>query len=241
MKISIVIPAFNEEKLLASTLQSLDSALASLQGSGWETETIVCDNNSTDATPSIARKHGAVVVFEPINQIARARNIGARAATGEWLLFLDADSRPSPALLDATRAAIYSGRYIAGGTTIAFDESHFFANILTKIWNTLSRSRRLLAGSYIFCETTEFRKIGGFNEELFAAEEIDLTKRLKSAGKKTGRKITILHKNPLLTSARKMNLYSRGDFFKFLLLACFRQKSTIRNRESCHVWYDGKR
>ena len=80
---------------------------------GWEL--IVCDNNSTDRTVEIARAAGAQVVFEPHNQISRARNRGAGAATGEWLLFVDADSTPSRELFEDLREAIEGGRVLGGG------------------------------------------------------------------------------------------------------------------------------
>ncbi|MFA6317176.1 MAG: glycosyltransferase, partial [Elusimicrobiota bacterium] len=96
MKLSIVIPAFNEEKLLASCLRSVQAALATGLRPGWASEVVVCDNNSTDKTPEIARAEGAQVVFEPHNQISRARNTGAKAASGDWLLFIDADSILDP-------------------------------------------------------------------------------------------------------------------------------------------------
>jgi glycosyltransferase involved in cell wall biosynthesis len=95
VKISVVIPAFNEEKLITATLRSVQEAGAAFGALGWELQMVVCDNNSTDGTAGRARAAGARVVFEPVNQIARARNTGAAAADGEWLMFLDADSRPA--------------------------------------------------------------------------------------------------------------------------------------------------
>ena len=85
MKISIVVPAFNEEKLIADSLSSINSAAESFKKLKWEVELIVCDNNSTDRTAELARQAGAIVVFEPVNQIGRARNRGASVATGDWL------------------------------------------------------------------------------------------------------------------------------------------------------------
>ena len=99
MKISVIVPAFNEQKLIAQTLQSIRAASEVFAELGWESELVVCDNNSTDRTADLSREAGAKVVFEPVNQIARARNTGAAGATGDWLIFVDADSRPAPGLL----------------------------------------------------------------------------------------------------------------------------------------------
>ena len=128
VKISVVIPAFNEEKLLGATLRSLQAAGAAFGDSGWDMEIVVCDNNSTDGTAGLARAAGARVVFEPVNQISRARNTGAAAAGGEWLVFLDADSRPTRELFAEVAGAIQSGRCLAGGYTMRMDERHFLGD-----------------------------------------------------------------------------------------------------------------
>ena len=107
VKISIIVPAFNEAKRISSCIQSIRAA-ANLQP-GDETELIVVDNNSRDSTAEIAAREGARVVFEPNNQISRARNAGARAATGDWLLFIDADSQLNAGSFRGVLQAIGSG------------------------------------------------------------------------------------------------------------------------------------
>jgi len=84
VKISVIVPAFNEEKLLGASLAGIQAASRAFTRLAWEFELIVCDNNSADQTAAIARAAGATVIFEPFNQIARARNTGAsaRGATG---------------------------------------------------------------------------------------------------------------------------------------------------------------
>ncbi len=241
MKISIVIPAFNEEKLLGGTLQSVWEAAKVFPERGWEWELIVCDNNSTDRTAEIARAAGAKVVFEQINQIARARNAGAAAATGEWLLFVDADSRVNRELLKDAAAAIESGRVLAGGATIRLDGSSKVGGFVTRLWNTISRTGKWLAGSFIFCEASAFREVGGFNTNLYASEELALTKRLKVVARNRGRKLVVLHKHPLVTSARKMHLYSGREHLWFLAKTVFSWGGTVKSAETCHIWYDGRR
>jgi glycosyltransferase involved in cell wall biosynthesis len=240
VKISIVVPAFNEERLLGHSLAQINRATEAFKRLGWETELIVCDNNSTDQTAQIARDAGATVVFEPVNQIARARNRGASAATGDWLIFIDADSQPSAELFAGVAECIASCKCLAGGTTVKMDANHQTARLVVWIWNSLSRIFRLLAGSFIFCEGEAFRKIGGFNEKMFAAEELDLTGRLKKLAKETGKRVVILSRHPLLTSARKLHLYSFWEHFRLLFLVAFNPR-VLKDRETCHLWYDGRR
>jgi glycosyltransferase involved in cell wall biosynthesis len=241
MKISIVVPAFNEEKLIAETLRCIGEAAGGFTRQGWKTEIIVCDNNSTDTTAEIARVHGARVVFEPVNQIARARNAGAAAATGDWLVFIDADSWPSPALFGDVADQIASGTCIGGGSTVRMDESSVWLDLGMILWNSISRVFKWAAGCFIFCETETFRRIGGFNTDLFASEEIDLSKRIKRSAKVSGKRFVILRSNPLVTSARKMRLYSRAELGRLWRNAIFKPRATVTSREACSYWYDGRR
>ena len=240
VKISIVVPAFNEERLLGKSLAQIQSAAGVFARRGWSFELIVCDNNSTDRTAEIARAAGATVVFEPVNQIARARNRGAAAATGDWLVFVDADSQPGAGLLAEVADQIGSGRCLAGGTTVRLDEKHLAGGCITWVWNWTSRIGRLLAGSFIFVETEAFRKIGGFNEKMFAGEELELSGRLKKLARETGRPMVILHRHPLVTSARKMRLYSLGEHL-WLMARAAGNRRTLGDRNACYLWYDGRR
>ena len=236
----MVVPAFNEERLLARSLAHIGEAARAFEKHGWTTETIVCDNNSTDQTAEIARAAGATVVFEPVNQISRARNRGAAAATGDWLVFVDADSSPSAELFADVVEAIESGQCLAGGATIKMEGRHPMANMVVRIWNCASRVFKLPAGSFIFCDAAAFRKIGGFSEELFAGEELDLGKRLNALARGSGKRIVILRRHPLLTSARKLRLYSLGEHLRVIVRAATNRRA-LASREACHLWYDGRR
>ena len=236
MKISVVVPAFNEEALLAGSLAAIRDAMRAFE----EAELIVCDNNSTDRTAEIARTAGAKVVFEPVNQIARARNSGAAEASGDWLLFVDADSYPTRHLFEDVLEQI-NGRCLAGGATIALETTDWTIRFWVAAWNFLSRRARWAAGSFIFCEAAAFRRIGGFSQDLYAGEEIDLFRRLKRLAREQRRKIVILHRHPLRTSDRKARLYTKREHFTFMLKTLLLGGRNLRSRESCYAWYDGRR
>jgi glycosyltransferase involved in cell wall biosynthesis len=241
MRISLIIPAFNEEQLIGDTLHHIKAAASAFSQRKWETELIVCDNNSTDRTAEIARMAGAAVVFEPVNQIARARNRGAAAASGEWLVFVDADSHPDAGLFHDVAEQIQSDRCLAGGCTVKLEGNHRRANLVAGLWNVISRAFHWLAGSFIFCDATAFRRVGGFSNELFASEEIDLSKRLKKLARREGKRIVILHRHPIVTSARKIHLYTPREHITFLIRTVLAGGKTLTDREACHTWYDGRR
>lgn len=240
MKASVVVPAFNEERLLPESLAAIGTATRAFTDAGWSTELIVCDNNSTDRTAEIARAAGATVVFEPHNQIARARNRGAGAARGEWLVFVDADSYPDAELFgDVVREA--AAGCIGGGATVAVDIDDAVARAWVGAWNRLSRTLKWAAGSFIFCEAAAFRELGGFSEDFYAGEEIEFSRRLKRLARRRGQRMVILHRNPLRTSERKARLYTLREHLAFMLKTLLLGGRNLRSRNACHLWYDGRR
>lgn len=241
MKLSIIIPAFNEEKLLPDTLTNVARGRDTLQSCGVDSELIVCDNNSTDATARLATDAGARVIFEPINQISRARNTGASVASGEWLLFLDADSSPSAELWKELAATLDDSTIMGGGVTVQLRETSLLISILVHCWNAWSRLSREAAGAFIFCRRAAFQEVGGFSDEMFAAEEVIFCRALKKLARKQNQRLKILHAHPLLTSGRKAELYSPGEVLAFMGRTVWRRGKTLNKREDCHLWYDGRR
>ena len=138
----MVIPAFNEAKLLGRTMAAAGESSGAFAARGWTVETVVCDNNSTDGTGAIAAAAGARVVFEPVNQISRARNQGASIATGDWLIFIDADSCPSREIFERVAENIESGACIGGGCLVKLDEDLPAGARVVRLWNFVSRTMR---------------------------------------------------------------------------------------------------
>ena len=241
MKISIIVPAFNEEKFIARALRKIKAATEAFSSLGWESELIVCDNNSTDRTAEKARAADATVVFEAMNQISRARNKGASAATGDWLVFIDADSYPSRELFADLAVVIQTGRCLGGGAAVKMDYAVGWTRLFIPLWNGISRLNRWAAGSFVFCEATVFRALGGFSQELYAAEELEFSKRLKKLALKRKKKVIILHRHPLVTSARKAHLYSLREYLGMLLRTLRHRGENLKDRSSCTLWYDGRR
>ena len=150
---SVIIPAFNEEEYLPSTLKRLSASMSELQLAIGEV--IVVDNDSVDQTASVAEANGARVVHERSRGIGRARNSGADQAKGRFLFFVDADTSIPPGILREAFKILSHGRVGAGGATLRFDQTHgklFFGLLVPKFWNWISKTFRLAAGSFVFVE-----------------------------------------------------------------------------------------
>jgi glycosyltransferase involved in cell wall biosynthesis len=231
---SVIIPAYNEESLLAKTLAGLQLAMDAIPYQG---EVIVVDNNSTDKTAEIAQQYGATTVFEPFRQIARARNTGAKAANSAFLVFLDADTMLPAPLLKKALTLLEGGDYCGGGTLLEFDtQIPFLAARLVNFWNWLSRRNRLAAGSFIFCLAQGFYAIDGFDEKTYAGEEVFFSRRIAAWGKKHNLLFTILEEHPVITSSRKFQWYSSLQIALLLLLFTV-FPFALHSRSLCRFWY----
>jgi len=231
---SVIIPAFNEQELLPKTLEALQKAMREIAMPG---EIIVADNNSGDKTPEIAIQYGASVVFEQINQISRARNTGARAAKGKYLIFLDADTLISPILLKTALDQLERGSCCGGGGRVAFEDgTPGFAKLGADIWNMLSARFGLAAGCFVYCLKEAYDATGGFDEKLYASEEIWFSKRLQAWGKPRGMKFRIISDPPLITSGRKSEWFSPLQMIGMFLIFCF-FPFAMRFRSLCDLWY----
>lgn len=239
--LSVVVPAYNEEKLLAGTLHAIRAGLLAAGFAPGQTELRVADNDSSDATAAIAAAAGASVVHEPVRQIARARNAGARDARGDWLLFVDADTQPSAGLLARTRAVMLGGGCCGGGALISGRGAGPGIRLAIGIWNGISRLGRVACGAYLFCRADAFRELGGFDESLYAAEELDLSQRLKAWGRARGLRFELIGDARLDTSLRKLDLYSPGELTAMALRGLLHPRRVLRERRFLDAWYDGRR
>ena len=114
MLISFIVPAYNEEVMVGATVRTLRASASAL---GAPYELLVVDDDSTDATADVARDSGAAVLQVKLRQIAAVRNAGARAARGDLLVFVDADTLVPENTLRAMLDAV-SGGAIGGGARV---------------------------------------------------------------------------------------------------------------------------
>jgi len=230
--VSFVIPAHNEEPMLAATLTAIHSAATACT---IEYEVVVADDASTDRTAQIADELNARVVSVQHRQIAATRNSGARASGGEMIVFVDADTLINEKVLRAALTAVANGA-IGGGAAVRFDgEVPLYARVLIPRMTATMRWTRLAAGCFVFCTRPAFEAAGGFDERLFGAEELALSIALKKLGR------FVILREAVLTSGRKLRTYSGFEVLGIVMRGALSGGTMIRHREQMDLWYAPRR
>src|SRR5438105_6848434 len=201
--ISFIVPAYNEEHELSGTLAAIHAAGSD---AGQRYEIIVVDDASTDATPEIAAQAGARVIRINRRHIAASRNAGGRTAQGEYLFFIDADTRINRAHINKGVAALEAG-YTGGSARVAMDGFvPIWGRLLLRGFSSVYFGLNLGSGAFLFTTRRNFDVIGGFDEQYFAGEEVYFSIALKKVG---GFKVL---REPVITSARKLRMYPAKVF-----------------------------
>ena len=230
--ISFVVPAHNEEALIGRTLAAIAEAA---DGSGEDWELIVVDDASSDATAAIAEASGARVIHVDYRQIARTRNAGASVARGEILIFVDADTIIDAKVVKATIGALRAGA-VGGGAALRYD-AHIPWHGRLLIWLVRSgmRAARLAAGCYVFSKRDVFGAVGGFDEKLFAGEELALSRALAKQGR------VVILRESVLSSGRKLRTHSGWEILRLIGAVTVRGERALHSRDDLDLWYGGRR
>lgn len=210
MKISIIIPAHNEEKYIR---QCLDSVSERALQSGRDIEIIVVNNASTDKTREIALAYQDVkVVDEPIKGLPQARQAGFQASTGELIANVDADSKIPSGWIEKVhdhfardeKLVALSGPYIYydfSKTKNYFVRAFYYpVYLLNKIGHFLFGKAALIQGGNFILRRSALENIGGFNTDIkFYGEDTDIARRIKNQGE-----VVFTYDLPMYTSARRL-------------------------------------
>jgi glycosyltransferase involved in cell wall biosynthesis len=232
---SFLIPAYNEKSLVGRAIYSIHESAARCGLDQYEI--IVCDNDSTDGTAQIAIDAGARVVHEPHRQIARARNAAAEASTGLRLVWLDADATLPPEVLRGTIEAFDSGAFCGGGAQVELEaeDLDWGARRAIATWNWVARTFRLAAGSYFFACRKAWAETGGFDERVYAGEEIGFARALKRWGKKHGLGFRVIE-SPVPSSARKVRQFTVLQTAWQVAVCAW--PGNLGRRDRCGYWYE---
>ena len=202
--ISVIIPAHNEERYLGATLDALQH-----QDYRWF-ETIIVANGCSDGTAEIARRRCQRLIVLSRKNLGMARNLGARMARGELLLFLDADTILERSALRRIAQNFTTGD-AAGTVRGQPDNPRFAYRLIYGLKNLIHRSS-LHPGSsgVILCWKEHFVQTGGFDEALEVRENSQLLKRLKRFGR--------YKYLPNITATTSMRRYQQRGVHRVMLL-----------------------
>jgi len=213
--VSIIIPTYNEGKNLENTLKAIRNQ------DYKKYEIIVSDSKSKDRTRTIAKKYRAKVVVDERRGIGAGRNFGAKFAKGDILLFVDADT----VMMMNTVSEIvqsFSQNKVVGVTCPVIPLKPTIRNLaLYLFFNKFSEAsikskNPYVAGICVAYKKKNFLSIGGFDEKLAAAEDLDMSQRISKLGK-----IIFNNKTFVLTSPRRFekwgHLRSTQKYLKIFL------------------------
>lgn len=235
-KISLVIPAHNEEKYIGRCLASVKAAAAHID---TPVETIVVLNRCTDSTADIARRFDAAIVKENARNLAKIRNAGVRAAGGDAIVTIDADSWMSANMLTEVRRHLTAGKYIGGGVRIRperLSAGILFSLMMVAPYILLAR----VSAGMFWLTRTAFDAVGGFDEQLVSAEDYHFAVKLKQYGRAHGFKYGTIRRAHIVTSCRKFDRF--GDWYLFKNPRLVREILKGHNQQAAdHFYYNPRR
>jgi glycosyltransferase involved in cell wall biosynthesis len=199
--LSIVIPSYNEENYLPATLESVRAALNDIPDS----EVIVVDNESTDATREIAVSFGAKVVDASVHNIARVRNTGAASAQGDVLVFVDSDTLVPPGLFNRIIELMSDEAVIGGSVDVRYEPvpKQAWIRIYMFTFQNIGRLLKWRQGAAQFCRSSAFRDLGGYDETIYVGEDVEFHWRLAKFARRSGRRVVFIDDPTVSTSPRR--------------------------------------
>lgn len=202
MLISVIIPAFNEERYLPQTLARLRDAISACP---YSVEVLVVDNESTDRTAEIARSFGVTVVPETAHNIGRVRNAGANVAGGNVLVFVDADTVVPSHFLAKVADAMASSACLGGSADVVHRPASKLLRAYLQAWRWLGTALGMTQGAAQFCRSSAFSALNGYDESQFMGEDVDFYWRLKKLSKKMGGYLRFLDDVQVVPSPRRFD------------------------------------
>lgn len=192
MRISVIIPAHNEEKVIEATLRSVE-----LQSVPAHEIIVVC-NGCTDRTVEIAKRHPVKTLVTRKKGPNPARNLGADRATGDVLLFMDADVRLAPDFIEGLQNAVAGRERFVGSARNMPDDSRYRPYFW--VINAAVRIVGLASNGAVFCPKALYEQAGGWPLSDPVGFEVFFVKAVKRLGRV---KYIFLSKSHMIGSTRR--------------------------------------
>ena len=242
IRISLIIPAHNEEEYLPALLDSVEKARENFSFRSNSIELVVVDNQSTDRTAEVANRRGCRVIEEKKRIIAAVRNAGAHLAHGDIIAFSDADNILHPDTFNEIEKAMTSPKVVGGATGVRLDRMSpgiacAFAIVVPMVWATGMDT------GVVFCRNKDFQNLGGYNENHLFGEDVDFLWRLIKLGRGRGQRLIRLRNCKAVTSTRKFDQF--GEWHYPLLVVKFFWSLIVRSYSiedfARKYWYSDRR
>jgi glycosyltransferase involved in cell wall biosynthesis len=241
-RISLVIPAYNEERYLPRLLDTVEAAARRYGHGPQALEILVGDNASTDRTAELAAARGCRVIPVAKRSIAAARNGGGFAARGRILAFVDADTRIHEGTFDAIERALSSDRIVGGATGVTLER--WSLGLAVTYLGFLPMV--LLTGfdtGVVFCRREDFLATGGYDESLRLAEDVAFLAALRRVGRRKRMKLARITEVKAIASTRKFD--EHGDWHYVTTIPRLALGLLLGRREAIgrieRYWYEPNR
>ena len=230
MTVSLIIPAYDEERYIGATLESIKRAASYAFGEQTQLDIIVVDNASTDATAEIARSYGARVIPEPHRSVARARNVGASLAAGEILVFLDADTLVPEGFFVRVTETMQDSCCFGGAVDTHHQSQRRWVRFYLLLWRHLGRMAHMAQGAAQFCRRDAFVLLGGYDEALYMGEDVDFYWRLRRLAKQRGGYAPLIADLQVTPSPRRFDRWSAWQILVWtnpIFIWLFRHRKSV--------------
>jgi glycosyltransferase involved in cell wall biosynthesis len=233
-KVSVIIPAYNEEQFLPETLRRIGKSLTL---AACPSEIIVVNNDSLDETRDVAEALGAQVVHAKEHNISIVRNAGAKNATGDVLIFIDADTLVHETLFQKITAALQDEKCFGGAVAVEYgDFKRSWMKFYLMGWKFWGSVFNMKQGAAQFCRKPVFEELAGYDPTIFIGEDIEFYWRLSKLAKQNDGYLYFVNHPKVITSARRFNKMRLWKILLFtqpvLILLAWRRKSIWKD------WYE---
>jgi len=234
MKVSVIIPAYNEELALPETLERIGKALSV---AACSSEIIVVDNDSQDGTKQLAEAFGAKVFLEKEHNISKVRNTGERDSSGDVLVFIDADTLVPDTLFQKITAVMEDEKCFGGAVAVGYgDFERKWMRFYLMGWAFWGKLFNMAQGAAQFCRKSIFEELEGYDQTIFMGEDVEFYWRLSRFAKRNKGYLYFVEHPKVITSTRRFDKMSLWK--TFLLTHPIFIRLTWRKKSHWKDWYE---
>ena len=236
--ITLVMPAWNEERYITPTLESVTAAAEHFRRErGGTVEIIVVDNGSTDHTAEIAEAWGCrVVSYTERHQMASVRNAGAAHARAPVICFVDSDRSLVPGdIFCEMHDNLQDPKIFGGGCRMVAERYTIGIRLGVRMWGAFAWLCGIGAIMF-YMRRADFEALGGFDEEYYAAEDVEIAFRMKRLARSRGQHLKNLT-GPVTMCVRKFEMLPKLGSAWAMLRLMLRGRRALKDPKPWRRFY----